>query len=178
MKYQFIIIITLLFAVTACSPKRSKVVPKALPTLVLKPGISEKIEFSKQRPILEPKVLLSLERYPCFGKCPVYKIEFFDNGLVQYSGKEHTDLIGDYTAQISKEALYNLLQFAANIDYSEFSRVYPTSGKIILDVPLTITYVQYGAEINKIENHHNAPVDLVRFEQHIELLISNLELVN
>ena len=40
---------------------------------------------------------------------------------------------------------------------------------------MTISYVRYYAEINYIENHHNAPVPLIRFEQHIEELIENLE---
>ena len=67
-----------------------------------------------------------------------------------------------------------------SINHFELSAVYPASGKIIMDVPLTVTYLQYGSEISRIENHHNAPVGLIKFEEHIELLINNLdfELVN
>lgn len=163
----------------ACSPKRSAIPANAIPTLTLQQEKTLTYEFMNI-PKASPKILLSLERYPCFGKCPVYKITFFEDGVVHYEGKRNVDLRGVHNTEISKTALYDLLQYAANINYSNLGNVYPQSGKIIMDVPLTITYVQYGAEINQIENHHNAPVNLIKFEEHIELLIDNLnwEIVN
>jgi len=143
MKYQFIILIFIGLLFSACSPKRSTIAANVVPTLQLyeKEVVVKPFEFQKI-PIPEPSVLISLEKYPCFGKCPVYKIEFFENRVVRYSGKQYMDLIGNYTTTISQTALGDLLNYSMNIDYSELSVIYPISGKIILDVPLTVTYVQ------------------------------------
>jgi len=175
MKYQFILFIVFVSLLSACSPKRSNIPANAVPTLNLLEFKTETPNFEFQKmPKATPNLLLSLERYPCFGKCPVFEIEFFDNGFVRYTGKRYMDLIGNYSTNINKRELNDLLTYAVNINYPDLSTTYPRNGKVILDVPFTITYVKYGAEINRIENHHNAPIDLIKFEEHIELLINNL----
>ena len=121
-------------------------------------------------------VVLSMERQPCLvGNCPTYKIEFFENGIVRYHGKSFVDKMGEYVAKIDSSALDRLLLMAKNMGYFDFSNVYPTSGQIIYEVPLTITFVKYYSERNAVENHHGAPVPLIRFEEHIEGLIENLD---
>lgn len=162
----------------SCAPKRAKNLPPAVfvPTLdFMRINIEEGLNLP-DTVIAPPISVLSMERKPCLiGKCPAYKIEFYDNGLVLYEGKSYVDRQGKYQAEVTPETLETLLLMAKNIGYLEYENVYPTSGKIIYEVPLTITFVRYYGEINYVENHHNAPVPLIRFEEHIEQLIENLE---
>ncbi|MFK7950398.1 MAG: DUF6438 domain-containing protein [Saprospiraceae bacterium] len=173
----FLILLCAIF-LGSCSPKRVKNLPPAvfIPTLNLMTEVS-KVSINLSNTIITPSIsVLILERKPCpVGKCPAYRVEFFEDGLVQYEGKAYVDKYGKYETQISQEKLTALLTMAKNIGYLDFQNRYPTSGQIIYDVPLTVSYVQHYAEVNHIENHHNAPVPLIRFEQHIEELIEYLE---
>lgn len=126
--------------------------------------------------LIPPVVALSMERQSCLiGNCPTYKVEFFENGVVRYFGKSFVDKQGNYEARIDLVDLERLLLLAKNIGYFDFNNVYPTVGEIIYEVPLTITFVKYYSMRNAVENHHNAPVSLIRFEEHIEELIENLD---
>ena len=162
----------------SCLSRKSNV-PQSIPTLSTVDLIQQdsNVVVEVLDTIYTPAyVVLSLERQPCLiGNCPTFKIEFFEDGVVRYFGKSFVEKQGKYEAVIDAEDLESLLQMAKNMGYFEFSNVYPTSGQIIYEVPLTITFVKYVSERNAVENHHNAPVSLIRFEEHIEGLIDNLE---
>lgn len=177
MRRYFMIILGCALLIS-CSPKRAKNLPKAnfVPTLNLMKASVYELSNSPDTLITPPSIALSMERQPCLiGKCPVYKIQFFEDGKVTYQGKSDVSKVGKYETTITKEELNTLLIMAKNIDYFELENLYPTVGKIIYEVPLTITFVRYHSEFNLVENHHDAPVSLIRFEQHIEELVENLE---
>lgn len=177
MTRYFIILLCGIFLMS-CSPKRAKNLPPAeyIETLNLMSNVAVQEINLPDTIITPPRLVLKMERKSCIiGKCPAYKVEFFDNGFVRYEGKSYVDKYGQYETQITDKELTTLLLLAKNIDYFEFENVYPTSGKIIYELPETVTFVKYYSEINYIENHHNAPVPLIRFEEHIEELIDNLE---
>jgi hypothetical protein len=169
----FIFCITIL----SCSPRRAKKLPEAkyLATLPINTFSNPSFELPKISPT-PSRLTLSMERQPCMiGKCPAFAIYFYEDGTVQYSGNQDVEMIGDYASKIEQSELKTLLNLAKNINYFDFQNVYPTSSKIIMDVPLTITYVKADLEENYVENHHHAPISLIRFEEHIEELIGNLE---
>src|SRR3989304_2779393 len=47
-------------------------------------------------------LFLKMQRTPCYGKCPNYVVEIFNNGKVSYLGKMFVDYIGQHEATISK----------------------------------------------------------------------------
>lgn len=170
------ILLTVSFLAVSCSPKRAKNIPTAeyVPTLAAATFSSPDFTLPEIPPT--PSLLvLTMERRSCFvGKCPAFVIEFYDDGTVNYNGKSYVDLYGKYTATIDQSTLQSILTLASNSGYMDFQNTYPTTGKIIMDVPLTISYVKAGINENYVENHHHAPVSLIRFEEHIEGLIENL----
>lgn len=174
-RYSFILFIVCIFMV-ACSPRRAKNIPTAEYVPTLPSATFDNPDFQlPEIPATPARLVLRMERKSCFiGKCPAFLIEFYSDGVVNYDGKSYVDLYGKYTSKISKEELNTLLTLARNNGYMDFANIYPTTGKIIMDVPLTISYVKADLEENYIENHHHAPVQLVRFEEHIEGLIENL----
>ena len=175
---RYLLILFCGFTFFSCLSRKSKLL-QPIPTISTVDLIQQDSDVVVTVPdtIYTPAyVVLSLERKPCLiGNCPTFKIEFFEDGVVRYFGKSFVEKQGKYEAVIGRDDLERLLQMAKNMGYFEFSNVYPASGHIIYEVPLTITFVKYVSERNAVENHHNAPIPLIRFEEHIEELIDNLE---
>ncbi|MBP6456972.1 MAG: hypothetical protein KA275_09630, partial [Chitinophagaceae bacterium] len=61
-----------------------------------------------------PKISsMTMERTPCFGVCPYYKITLFEDGRIFYHGKKDTPRIGQFEGRISAvEAKRILNKFA------------------------------------------------------------------
>lgn len=49
--------------------------------------------------------IVSLSRAACFGMCPVYTVTLYDDGTVEYEGKEHVKTVGRKTATIDRAAI-------------------------------------------------------------------------
>jgi len=47
---------------------------------------------------VELKHWLTVQKYPCFGHCHVYKLNMYRNGLVILEGKEHLEKTGVFLA--------------------------------------------------------------------------------
>lgn len=87
--------------------------------------------------------VVTLERTPCFGACPVYKLTIFSNGTVIYEGKQNVRRPGKATGRISQERLQELIADFMNIDYFNLHDEYVpgTEGcpKAATDQPSAIT---------------------------------------
>ncbi|QLH10853.1 DUF6438 domain-containing protein [Nitrosarchaeum sp. AC2] len=78
-------------------------------------------------------VIISLERTPCYGPCPVYSVTVFENGSVIYEGKQHVENIGIYQYGISTrdtkkiiDKFYEINYFSLNDRYEIGSTDHPT----------------------------------------------------
>ena len=60
---------------------------------------------------------IKLERTPCFGSCPVYKIEVSGTGKVEYNGEYFVEKKGAHTWQLSSKAVEQLNQLIKEIGY-------------------------------------------------------------
>src|SRR5262245_5877604 len=52
---------------------------------------------------------ISLERTPCFGACPIYKLTIKADGSVKYVGKRFVERAGTYTAHVGEGRIQLLL---------------------------------------------------------------------
>ena len=52
-----------------------------------------------------PARVVSLSRSVCFGLCPAYEITLYDDGTVQYEGKDYVKTVGRKTAAIDAAAI-------------------------------------------------------------------------
>ena len=48
-------------------------------------------------------LLFSIEKGPCFGTCPEYKVEVFSNGDARLSGIRNVEHIGEFQTKLSAE---------------------------------------------------------------------------
>jgi hypothetical protein len=51
------------------------------------------------------QLLFSIEKGPCFGACPEYKIEVFTNGEAHLKGIRNVEHVGEFKSQISDSLL-------------------------------------------------------------------------
>ncbi len=82
--------------------------------------------------------VFKIERTPCFGKCPVYKLELFDNKTITYDGIKNVKRIGKEDIQLTDEQYNNFIQQISSLPFADYKLQY---GKEIRDVALI--YVTY-----------------------------------
>lgn len=126
-------------------------------------------------PTAEPRLLASLKRTPCYGRCPVYEIQFFSNGEVVFNGERNLRRLGIFLARVPESTLRQILEQAGQARFFELKDAYPESGAAITDLPETITFVNNGKARKTITNYYDAPLPLLRFEQFLDEIANGLD---
>ena len=116
-------------------------------------------------------LMASIERKPCFGQCPVYKAEFYNNGVVLYEGLQHAKRLGKYKSRIGKKEVEAIKNFAERVNYYRLADYYPTYGATIDDLPTTITYMSVVYKSQQITNVHHSPAKLHKFERFLDEIL-------
>ena len=127
----------------------------------------------KSTPQTEPQMLASIERTACYGRCPMYKTTFMDNGEVTYVGKGFVDKIGTYKTLISEEDVRFIKSNIIEYDYFGLDSLYPTP---ITDFPSSITEVNLNGKRKKVINRRTPPANLKDFEKFLDSLLEGKEL--
>jgi hypothetical protein len=161
--------------------------PKTIPNNTeVKPPVDKSVEPEKgaviveeNAPVLlpvgiEPDLVASIRRTPCFGSCPVYEIKLFRDGSVHYTGKKNVAMIGQYRASADRTFMEQIMRKAQELKYFDFQERYPASG-MISDLPLTITYFRQGGSFKLINDYFDSPKDLQLFEKFLDEMFSKLE---
>jgi len=121
----------------------------------------------------EPQMLASIERTACYGRCPMYKATFMDNGEVKYVGKGFVDKVGTYKTLISEEDVRLIKNNIVEYDYFNLDSLYPTP---ITDFPSSITEVNLNGNRKKVINRRSPPPNLKAFEKFLDSLLEGKEL--
>jgi hypothetical protein len=53
---------------------------------------------------------VSLARAACFGSCPVYSVELFDDGRVRFEGRAHVADSGSFLARVPSDSVRSLVR--------------------------------------------------------------------
>jgi len=156
------IVVLLIGVVAACSPR-----PRAAgetPTPYGEPGAAA----------AEPPVV-TLERTPCLGTCPVYQVAISRSGTVRFVGKHHVTQQGEATAEIPAARVDSLLDELEAGGYFGFADAYvmdsPACGQYATDSPTVITSARAGGRTKTIRHDYGcnaAPQDLGRLERMID----------
>lgn len=120
-------------------------------------------------------VVVTLERTPCFGTCPVYTVSISESGLVRFNGKHHVTQTGEATATIPAARVDSLLEELEEAGYFELPEAYvmdaPACGMYATDSPTIITSATRGGVTKSIRHDRGcqgAPAGLSRLEQRID----------
>jgi len=114
---------------------------------------------------IKKELIISLERTPCYGTCPIYKIKIFSDGSAFYHGERFVEKIGNYEFSVSKETLNYILKKADEIGFFELEDKYTAN---ITDLPKTITFIKNGKHKKRVVDYYGAPKILKEFESLVD----------
>lgn len=122
----------------------------------------------------DPSILLiSLERLPCKGTCPVYKVKIDGKGNVAYEGKDHVRMTGTQTAVIPREKVDQLVALFMKSNYFSMKPAYKT--QTTTDSP-TVLIAFVKEDMAKQVEHYlgdsSAPPALTELENAIDRAIN------
>ncbi|HJR16329.1 MAG TPA: DUF6438 domain-containing protein [Gemmatimonadales bacterium] len=97
---------------------------------------------------------VSLERTPCFGGCPVYRVSVSPAGLVTYQGKSGVRHMGTATGQIPPKQVDELLLELERAGFFTFADRYappePTCRRYSTDSPSAISSATFRGRSKRI----------------------------
>ncbi len=99
---------------------------------------------------------ITLERTPCHGPCPVYKVTVSGAGEVGYFGRAHVYKTGTHRWRISERRLQRLAEALERADYLHLEGDYTGGGTT--DAPGCLISVEYAdGTTNSIAHLHGDP---------------------
>lgn len=124
---------------------------------------------------------VSLERTPCFGRCPVYAVSVSPTGLVTYHGTADVRLVGTDTARIPQKQVDALLRDMERAGYFTFDSRYamsePGCGRYSTDSPSAITSATFRGRTKRVEHDYGcmgAPGALTLLETKIDEVLGSV----
>jgi hypothetical protein len=98
-------------------------------------------------------VSITMERTPCFGSCPVYRLELAGNGKVAYDGRGFVKERGQREATVPAADVQALAKEIESAGYFTFRDHYPPNAT---DNPSVITSVTIDGRTKRIEHNLSA----------------------
>ncbi|MFN8484799.1 MAG: DUF6438 domain-containing protein [Anaerolineae bacterium] len=114
-------------------------------------------------------VIITLERGPCFGACPTYKVTLQGTGEVTWEGKRFVKVVGPASGQVSPEAVRGLLGEMLAAGYFEMNDKYTKANAT--DMPSAVTSVTLSGRAKTIDHYYgdnSAPKILTDLEKRID----------
>src|SRR5918997_1447782 len=116
---------------------------------------------------------VTLERTPCQGPCPVYRVTVFGSGDVRYFGEAHVARTGEHRWGISERRLERLAEAFERARYSRLEDRY--TGREFADAPGCLTSIEYEDGSSKSIDHYHgdpsAPDALTELEDEIDRIV-------
>ena len=113
--------------------------------------------------------MIYYSRGACFGMCPIFELTILNNGRAVYTGKNHVDRIGRFTAQVSFSDVKHVLHKAEEIGYFQMNTAYDNDK--VHDLPDITTYVAHEGTLHKVRNRYKGPASLRFLYNELDTLI-------
>ena len=130
-------------------------------------------------------VLITIERTPCFGTCPVYSLSLTGEGVVTFKGERFVRTIGEATATVSTDSVAALVKEIRDAGYFEMAESYTpnigTCGMHHTDAPTVTTSVKIDTQSRRIVNYHGCsgtPAALRKVEDSIDRIAGTQRWLN
>lgn len=117
-------------------------------------------------------LFFSLERTPCFGKCPAYLIAVDREGAAVYTGRTFADRPGTWKARVDRATMAALLERADAIGFFALEDRYDGS---VTDVPSTIIRVNADGRDKKVVARYKVPPAFKAFAAHADSLLDRVD---
>ncbi len=142
--------------------------------MLLTTGCPQLDQGTPPDPIDYANAVITLERTPCYGPCPVYDVTIYGDGTVVYEGYSNVAVTGTQTTQISPNDVKNLVDEFFAIDFFSLEDEYTAN---ITDLPETYTSITVNGETKRIRDYSGAPWELMNLEHTIDLVAGTAQWV-
>ena len=115
----------------------------------------------------EIRQLVSFKKGGCFGRCPIYEITIYENGMALYNGERFTDRLGKHEKMLPAKTLTALKAAMGGIDFFSLPDKYES--RIPDLASSTLTYYK-GAKTKTIFWRENADEGLKALGKQIEAI--------
>jgi hypothetical protein len=115
--------------------------------------------LSKSKPgQVPPDTLITLERTPCYGTCPSYKLTISADGSVVFEGLRFVKKIGAAQSKISQDDVKNLIEKFDEIEYFKLRNRYqdPNDGcdEYVTDNPSANTSIRLNGKSKSVRHYY------------------------
>jgi len=117
----------------------------------------------------DDSLFASIKRGYCFGTCPVYNMNIYNDGTVVLEGIKFLEPIGKHTITISKEKMMRFIHVAKDINYVNLEDNY--DDKNVTDLPTAITSIVLDGIRKQVRCRYRCPADLKAFEKLFDQLL-------
>ncbi len=114
---------------------------------------------------------LSMERTPCFGVCPNYKITINADGKIFYEGKKGAPRIGKFEGQLNKKEAQKILKKFAKKNVNKAPNEYKTD---VRDVSFLNYYFTINTENKTVKKANYGPAYFESFAKEIDALAEKI----
>ncbi len=108
--------------------------------------------------------VITFEKSPCFGTCPTYKAEIYENGTIDFTGTRFVKLVGNFKINIGEDWVKDTRKKAFEIGFMEMEEKYDGN---VTDLPSTHTMINYKGTSKKVTARYNIPNELKDFNTSI-----------
>jgi hypothetical protein len=126
-----------------------------------------------QQPYKNGRIIMSIERTPCFGACPVFTATLYQNGLLLYNGKRFSTVIGCHYAVVSANEIKKVKAWFENEGIFMMKDKYPEEDLVPTDLPSCILYYSNGKKEKRIiDRGWRTPEVLTNLETKIDTWVN------
>lgn len=105
---------------------------------------------------------LAMERTPCFGTCPAYRLEINKDGMVKFISWSNTEYEGTYAKKFDAAKVAALYKQFESYNVDTCAEIYES---LIQDVPGVNFYFNYKNREQKVINAHFGPGYFIQLAQ-------------
>jgi hypothetical protein len=137
-------------------------------------GLSPLAQTDARRLENPEKIVIKMERYECFGFCPVYSVEIHGDGTVIYQGKKFVRVKGKQVFKIPVVSVMWLVREFEKINYFSLAAEYVTvvneDGTVttVSDLPGTDTWISLNGKTKSVYDYFGGPDSLRELERKID----------
>ena len=121
---------------------------------------------------------VTMERGPCFGTCPVYRVSLSADGMVEFVGTRFVSRVGTDTARVGPAVADSIMRSLDAAGFFTLADAYvpdaPACGMYHTDAPTVTISVQASGRAKTVRHDHGcvgAPRELTRLEHLIDSVV-------
>jgi hypothetical protein len=119
------------------------------------------------------EVAATLQRFGCYGECPIYQLAIYRDGVVEYDGEHYVKTRGHATGRLTAGELDALDAAFAHAHFFALRLDGPYWRSFWTDMPTVRTSYQLGSHFVMFDDYHGSPAPdaLVDLEDRIDAIV-------